>query len=1038
MDRKFIIDSSKALPFHSCSFYTISEMFKSAKDSILDKLRNNQFSINMIEHANSLSVNNYTCNYYDEEGINSLSKKHLPDSLKIFHANIESFCSKGTELSFFLHCLKFSFDIICLSEIRFSNVGIIDKEFPEYHIFIDNPSTSKGGIAILLRKDKFEQITELDNDFNLKNNCNCRKCLIENKWVSFKIGNQKVILGGIYRHPNGEIDHFNESLKSILNKINDDTLAIITGDININLLNEDDAKINNYLNNYLEHNFMPLITLPTRITHHSATLLDHIFIKNPRKLIQNKCSSGNLITDISDHLSNFSLIDIKTQSIKERPYRRSFTQKNIDKFNEDAASEPPLINQNDLTDANNSYSTFSKNYLKLFDKYFPYARMSRKTFKNKPHITKGIQVSIRHRNKLRKKFLNNPTDVNRAAWKKFRNKTSEVIKRAESLFYKSIINQQNNASKQLWKTFGKILNSKKIKHNKIASIKVNGKVYTNPKLITETFNKFFSEVGGNLAKNFSDDLTEFKGYLSDSATHSMFLFNTSVPEIIKIIKSLKNTNSTGYDDLSTKFIKLSSTLLAPVLVKLFNLSIQTGVYPDLLKVAKVIPIFKKGDSTSINNYRPISILSPINKIFEKIIYSRLINYIDKSNILYKYQYGFRKKHSTEHALIELVDQIKSSMSNKEMTCGIFIDLSKAFDTVNHQILLHKLEHYGIRGKALELFKSYLSNRKQYVQIDKCKSKTLPISCGVPQGSVLGPLLFLLFINDLPKCCPDGKTRLFADDTTIFFHSDNIDNIITTGKNIMIQLTNWFKANKLTLNAEKSSFTIFKSSKNAIPNLPDKIKFLNQEINRTSHIKFLGVILDENLNWNHHINELCNKLKRLFHIFYNIRHLLCKENIKTIYYALIYSRIKYGISVYGQACNAKLKRVQKLQNQLLKVLSGKKFRFPTDELHDEFELLTVKDITEQEILTFVHNFFSNNLPSVFNGYFETLADNHNRNTRNGSNLLKIPRYSTNFAGSTIKIQGAKLWNKLDNSLKNIAKAKKFKSKFKDSCLPYVKN
>ena len=173
----------------------------------------------------------------------------------------------------------------------------------------------------------------------------------------------------------------------------------------------------------------------------------------------------------------------------------------------------------------------------------------------------------------------------------------------------------------------------------------------------------------------------------------MFLFHTTESEIIKIIKSLKNTNSTGYDNFSTKFIKLSSSILAPALAKIINLAIDTGVYPSNLKIAKVIPIFKKGDQTSINNYRSISILSPINKIFEKILYARLIKYINKSNILYKFQYGFRKKHTTEHALIELVDQIRLSMNNNQMTCGIFIDLSKAFDTVNHNIHLQKLEHW---------------------------------------------------------------------------------------------------------------------------------------------------------------------------------------------------------------------------------------------------------------------------------------------------------------------------------------------------------
>ena len=208
--------------------------------------------------------------------------------------------------------------------------------------------------------------------------------------------------------------------------------------------------------------------------------------------------------------------------------------------------------------------------------------------------------------------------------------------------------------------------------------------------------------------------------------------------------------------------------MIPALEKVLNLSLSAGVYPSNLKVAKVIPIFKKGDSKSMNNYRPISILSTLNKIYERILYNRLINYIEKFNLFYKYQFGFRTNHSTEHALIEIVDQIRLSIDQKQLTCGIFIDLSKAFDTVNHKILLNKLDHYGIRGNALKLFTSYLSERKQYTVIEKNRSHTSKISCGVPQGSVLGPLLFLLFINDLPNCCPSGKIRIFADDTTVFF------------------------------------------------------------------------------------------------------------------------------------------------------------------------------------------------------------------------------------------------------------------------------
>ena len=213
--------------------------------------------------------------------------------------------------------------------------------------------------------------------------------------------------------------------------------------------------------------------------------------------------------------------------------------------------------------------------------------------------------------------------------------------------------------------------------------------------------------------------------------------------------------------------------------------------------------------------------------------------------------------------------------------------------------------------------------------------------------MLGPLLFLLFINDLPNCCPSGKIRIFADDTNVFFHSKNIEDLISNAKNIMIQLNSWFDSNKLTLNTSKSSFTIFKSSRKRIINLPNSIDFLNYKIERTSSIKFVGIILDEHLTWKEHINEVCNKLRSLFHIFYSIRGYLSKQNIKTLYYTLIYSRIKYGLAVYGHAGTTMLNKIQFLQNQLLKVLSNKKNRFSTDKLHNEFDILKVQDMLNKK-------------------------------------------------------------------------------------------
>ena len=833
------------------------------------------------------------------------------------------------------------------------------------------------------------------------------------------------------------MDHFNTALSNTISHINDNTLAFILGDININLLNENSDKVDTYTGNLFENNFIPCITMPTRITDHSATLIDHIFVKPPKKLLQNKCSSGNLFFDISDHLPNFTLFDIKIPKINERPYTRLFTQNKIDYFLDNLHTEHPLINDNELTDSNSSYNLFSDNYLTLFNKYFPYVKMSRKSFKNKPHITSGIKVSIKHRNRLFKKYLENRTELNESIWKKFKNKTTEIIRKAEQNYYRSKISSENNCSKNLWKTFGKILNNNKIKHNKISHLIVRNQKITEPQAVSESINEFFSEVGAKLATKFSNhNNNEHKKYLNPPAPHSILLYKINEKEIKDTITNLKNSNSSGHDYFSSRFIKLSAPLLVPALEIFFNLSLYTGVYPNNLKIAKVTPIFKKGDPASVNNYRPISILSTINKIFEKILYNRLTKYINDFQLLYKYQFGFRQNHSTEHALIEITDQIRLSMDNNQITCGIFVDLSKAFDTVNHDILLDKLENLGIRGKALELFKSYLSDRVQYVNIDNCNSKTRPIRYGVPQGSVLGPLFFLLFINDLPKCCPSGKVRIFADDTNVFFHCNNINELIEIGQRIMNQLHTWFSANKLTLNTDKSTFTIFKSKRKIINNLPEHLEFSDYKIKRTSFVKYLGVIIDENLTWDLHINEICTKLKSLFHVFYNIRDYLSIDNIKTIYYTLIYSRIKYGITLYGQAGTKRLNRVQTLQNQLLKVLLGKKYRFPTDNLHRELNILKVRDISNQEILTFVHKYFANKLPAAFDNYYKTFSNFSDRTTRNSFTKIKIDDHRTNIAARSLKISGAKLWNDLRSDLKSIPNIKKFKNEYKHKCIPYL--
>ena len=368
-----------------------------------------------------------------------------------------------------------------------------------------------------------------------------------------------------------------------------------------------------------------------------------------------------------------------------------------------------------------------------------------------------------------------------------------------------------------------------------------------------------------------------------------------------------------------------------------------------------------------------------------------------------------------------------------MTCGIFVDLSKAFDTVNHNILLDKLDHYGFRGKANQLLASYLSNRKQFVELNNHKSAYKPITCGVPQGSVLGPLLFLIYINDLPNCCPLGDTRIFADDTNVLFNATNADEILRKGQVIMEQMNNWFVANKLTLNAKKSSFIIFKSNRSRINNLPDKFTFNNTEIMRSNSINYLGLTFDEHLTFNLHIKNVGNSIKRYFKIFYNIRNYINSKQVEILYYSMIYSRIKYGLIVYGFTTKNNINKLQTLQNQLLKVLTSKKRRFPTNDIHNQLKILKIKDLLFQEKLSFVFNYVNNKLPSTFLNYYNEFV--HNIDTRNKNNNFIIPQHRTNIGASTMKVEGAKLWNELDTNIKQSSNIKSFRNNIKVKIIPY---
>ena len=425
-------------------------------------------------------------------------------------------------------------------------------------------------------------------------------------------------------------------------------------------------------------------------------------------------------------------------------------------------------------DINLNYEMINDEILRAKNKHMPCKLVKFNKYKHKKStwITQGLLKSIRYRDKLYKQLrLSNPNSLHYDTLK-FNLKTYNLILRksiisAKQIYYESRFNRIGNDIRRTWKTINEILTKNQTKNKFPKVFNDDGSMIADRENIANKFNVFFTNIGEKIAKGINyDGNKNYSHYLNKEIHSSFTLMNIDEAAINKIIYNLPPKSSSGCDGISSKLLKVIAPAIIKPLTLLINQVLNTGTFPDKLKIAKVIPIFKKGDPSLFENYRPISLLPAISKVLEKIIALQLSSYFEKNKLLFDNQYGFRPKHSTEHAALELIDKIINKMDTNEIPLNIFIDLSKAFDTIDHTILLNKLKYYGLKGPTLNLFQSYLSNRKQCTEIEDTTSTILPIQVGVPQGSILGPILFIIYVNDLPQCTNKFDFIMYADDTTL--------------------------------------------------------------------------------------------------------------------------------------------------------------------------------------------------------------------------------------------------------------------------------
>ena len=475
-------------------------------------------------------------------------------------------------------------------------------------------------------------------------------------------------------------------------------------------------------------------------------------------------------------------------------------------------------------------------------------------------------------------------------------------------------------------------------------------------------------------------------------------------EVESIIKTLKD-GSPGWDTISSQVIKTTYQSFILPLTHVVNLSLMTGIFPTELKIARVTPLFKSGDSTLFSNYRPVSVLPLFSKIFERLMYNRLLAFLNEHKVLYLYQFGFRAFHSPNLALMLLVDKISQALESGEYVLGLFLDFSKAFDTVNHDILFTKLEFYGIRGIPLTWFKHYLHDRKQYVEYNNSQSEMDVIKCGVPQGSILGPLLFLIYINDLACVSEKVFALLFADDSNMFLSGNDPDELIRTMNEEMITVVDWLKLNKLSLNLKKTHFILFSRKRKKVE-LKEELIVNNAIIDRTDKTKFLGVIIDQHLSFLSHISYTKGKIARGIGILKKSRYYFTRDTLKTLYNSLVYPHFTYCIEVWGNVYSTHLDSLYKLQKWAIRIITCKKRSDHTSPLFNSLKLLKLKEMYVYFVTLLMYKYHHTCLPQVIQSLFVRNSAIHEYPT---STPLHVPLARSNLSSRNVRTTGVKLYN-----------------------------
>lgn len=950
------------------------------------------------------------------------------DKLNLLYLNINSIRNKIDEIEFIIaQNPKKIIHFIALTEIR---IPIENNKFfhiPNYNVYFNNRNCGDGGVALYVH-------------VSIQSTLSTTECHQNINYLSVNLNKLKFNVAVIYKKPTVTNNIFYEFMENKISKIKK---TILIGDTNTDLLNN---KNNDYMQ-LIESNGYEILNkinkkYATRVKtnkhkNETRTIIDHIITD----IHEYKYTISINNTDLSDHKQILINID------NNKPLENKFTNNKIE-INRNITDQnilTGLINNADLSNIHN-FEQFENTLIDLKQKSTKRLIFTKIVNPFKPWVDKNLIKKISDRNRYFKLIKNHPT--NEYLQQKHKQLTEEIktenrTKRNNYNAHKINTNMSN--PKKMWSALTEILYNKNNNENKtiqsIANIDngnniINNEIINNPTEIANVINKYFGNVGKNLYEQIENTDTAETNTNTRINNSTIYLREATIREITIIIKNLKTSNNKK-DIISANELKTNITALAPVITKLINNCFTNEIFPQTLKKSRIVPIYKDGNPLDPSNYRPINILSSLSKIIETALYDRIENFIRKHKIINDNQYGFQKKSGTLSATIELIEHIQNRLDktkNNIIGCT-FIDLKKAFDTIPHNILYNKLHKYGIRGRTLNILKSYFTNRSHYTDNNNNHSQIFqnnnPYS--VQQGSNLGPLLFILYINDIFDIELHGKIILFADDAILIYDNTNIDDLRKNMQSDIDKIFKWFTQNKLSMNIKKTK-TMIITCKNTDRNSKLKLNIKNTEIEQVNNYKYLGLTIQNDLKWNTHINNIKRKVSAMSGVISRLGNKLNNSTLKTIYYSYINSQIAYLIPIWGTSSpKYLLQNLQITQNNSIRRIFHIDYHIhniSTNQIYTQNKILKIEQLIEQNLATLIHKIRGCNIKS--NVKINYINERRNHNTRQ-SNQIVTPTYRTSVGKNSIIRTATITYNKYINLIDSNCTLQTYKQKIKHKIL-----